>query len=171
MPLQWFCPFSAIISAASCDSSHAAQHQSWRLACSSCRRVCLEHGEEQRHEHEQQAGPGPGNLHMQSIGQTACKLTISQLETARSQLDDARDAAGYPDSAETDACSKELDTLSEVDITDRHQRADPDTIVQRQKRPLPLLPTDRVDCAQQLELVSFGDVMQSVPCSSDLIQQ
>jgi hypothetical protein len=97
------------------------------------------------------------------------------LETCRSQLDDARDCAddiGHPGSAAAaNSSGNELDALSEVNVTDYRLSADRAAIEQRPKTSLPLLPTDRADCAQQLELVNFGELLQSVPCSSSLIQQ
>jgi hypothetical protein len=107
---------------------------------------------------------------------------VSQLESTRSQsgqpcdnaaavLNSGAEEASWEDADES---RNELDALSDVNVGEPVTTSLQPAALKRPKIPkpvLPHLPTNRADCAQQLELVDFGERVKSVACSSSLVQQ
>ena len=110
-----------------------------------------------------------------------CLLTVSQLETTRSHSGQPCDEAAEHNSGAEEASAEdvnesrnELDALGDVNVGGPVTASLQPAALKRPKLPkpvLPVLPTNRVDCAQQLELVDFGERVKSVACSSSLVQQ
>ncbi len=111
-----------------------------------------------------------------------CLLTVSQLETTRSHTGQPCDEAAAEHNSDAEDASaedvdesrNELDALGDVNVGGPVTASLQPAALKRPKLPkhvLPVLPTNRADCAQQLELVDFGERVKSVACSSSLVQQ